>query len=215
MKLTARPVIALALCAGLAGVTGLTSASAAPKPVCNLVTDVKGDAKGPTAAVNEPALDILSADVASNAKKITGVIRVLKLAETTANYPLGITWRVNFTIGDTSYGMYAISDRSGVVGQTSFTDPTTGSGTIAQTATTAVLDMVKNEVRISTSTTAFAGRVNVKPGTKLEALDAVTGGIFQFATPAVSGNLRYASVDDTTGGSDYTAGTASCVTPGK
>lgn len=216
MSIRLRPVLALALCAGLVGGLGLTSASAALKPVCNLLTDAKGDATGGTGAANDPVMDIISADVASNAKKITAVLRVQKLAATSVNYPLGISWRVSFTIADTNYTMSALSDRSGVASQTSYSDPTTGQGTIARAPTTAVLDTAKNEVRITASVVAFGDRVNVKPGTAVTALSATTVGIFQLpVNPVVNGNLRYATADTATGGSDYKAGTASCVVVGK
>ena len=214
MSIRLRPVLALALCAGLAGATGLGTASAAAQS-CNLVTDDKGDAKGAAGAVSDPVVDILSADVASNAKKITAVIRVEKLAATSANYSLGITWRANFTIGDTTYAMSAISDRSGVVGQTSYSDPATGQGTIAGSAV-AVLDMAKNEVRITSSTVGFADRVNIKPGTAVTDLNVLTGGIFQSPkNPVVNFNLRYASADTATGGKTYKAANPSCVAVGK
>ena len=216
MSVRFRPLIALALCAGLAGGLGLTSASAAAKPVCNLLTDPKGDATGDAGAANDPVMDIISADVASNAKKITAVLRVQKLAATSVNYPLGISWRVNFVIGDTTYTMSAISDRSGLAAQTSYADPTTKQGTIARAPTTVVLDTAKSEVRITASAVAFGDRVNVKPGTLVTGLGALTVGIFQLPTnPVVNGNLSYTTADTATGGKDCLAGTASCVVVGK
>lgn len=211
MKLTARPVIALVLCAGLAGATGLTAASAAPKPVCNLVTDAKGDAGGPSGQNNDPVADIITSDVGTDAKRITAVVRVQKLAASSANYPYGLSWRLNFTIADTTYFMSAISDRSGVVGQTGFTDPATGQGTISGAAT-AKLDLAKNEVRITSNVTNFANRVNIKPGTALTALNSVTGAIAQVQGV---GNLRYPTLDTAQGTTDYKAATRSCVPVGK
>lgn len=211
MSIRLRPVLALALCAGLVGGLGLTSASAAPKPVCNLVTDPKGDAGGPTGANNDAAMDIVSADIATNAKKVTAVIRVQKLAATSTNYPQGLSWRLNFSVGDAKYFISAISDRDGVVGQSGYTDPTSGQGTIAGAAI-ATLDEKKNEVRITSSSTAFAGQINLKVGTVISELGAVTGAIAQ--VPGV-GNLRYPTLDTTTGGEDYKGGTASCVVVGK
>jgi hypothetical protein len=70
MKLV-RPVVAVATLACLAG--GVT-ANAATKPVCNLVVDDKGDGAGVLA--DSDGLDILSADIASDSKKITAVIRL-------------------------------------------------------------------------------------------------------------------------------------------
>lgn len=207
-----RLALATAVCASLAvPVTiGLSSASAAA-PACNLVTDAKGDAKGPSGANNDPVLDIVSGDVATNAKKITGVIRVDKLNESSANYPYGITWRLDFAIDDTRYFMSAISDRNGLIAQTGYTDPVSGSGTIAGAATV-VLDKRQNEVRITSSAQNFANRVNIKPGMKLSEPAARTGAIL--SVPRI-GNLRYPTVDTTDPGATYKAGSASCVAVGK
>lgn len=209
MKLTARPVIAIALAAGL-GFGGLSAAQAAPR-VCNLVTDVKGDAGGPTTANNDAAADIVSSDLATDKKKITAVIRVQKLATSSTNYPYGLSWRLNFTVAGEKYFMSAISDRNGVVGQTGYTDPATGQGTIAGGAT-AVLDLAKSEVRITSMVSGFATRANIKPGTMVDEINSVTGAIAQ--VPGV-GNLRYPTLDTATGTTPYKAATASCVKPGK
>ena len=203
-----RPLLALTLCAGLAGATGLGTASAAA-PVCNLITDAKGDATGPTTANNDPALDITSSDIASDGKKVTVVIRVAKLAKSSPNYPYGISWRMNFTAGDVKYFLSSISDRSGVVGQSGYTDETGGHIAGAAIAT---LDEAKNEVRISSSVLGFAGKGNLKPGTVFSELNSVTGAIAQ--VPNV-GNLRYPTLDTAAGSTDYKGGVKSCVKPGK
>lgn len=207
-----RRTLATAACVSLAVPVGLSLPNAAAAaPACNVVTDAKGDAKGPSGANNDPVLDIVSGDVATNAKKITGVVRVDKLNESSANYPYGLTWRIDFTIDDTTYFMSAISDRNGLLAQTGYTDPVSGSGTIAGAATV-VLDKSKNEVRITSSVQNFANRVNIKPGMKLTAPAARTGAILSI--PSV-GNLRYPTVDTTDPGTTYQAGSASCVPVGK
>src|SRR5262245_27463636 len=55
-----------------------------PKPVCNLVTDPAGDASllaGASGQGYDASLDIISADVASDGKTITAVVRVKTLAK--------------------------------------------------------------------------------------------------------------------------------------
>ena len=78
----------LAAGAAVSLLLGMSAADAAekkkPKPVCNLVKDLKSDATdNGTNAVktpNDPNLDIVTADVASNSKTVTGVIRLTALA---------------------------------------------------------------------------------------------------------------------------------------
>src|SRR5687768_14584060 len=92
----------LGLMAATVGVAG--AAPAKPKPVCNLVQDAKDDtfaaryqetagAYGP----QESSLDIVSADLASDAKTLTGVLRVQSLAAAPATSPGGASYDINFT----------------------------------------------------------------------------------------------------------------------
>jgi hypothetical protein len=68
-----RRIALLGVLAVAAPVTGGTASSAAPPP-CRIVTDPSGDeAYAPT---HLPSLDIVSADLSSNATTLTGVVRV-------------------------------------------------------------------------------------------------------------------------------------------
>ena len=71
MKLSRRPVVALALTTALAGLGTLPSASAAVP--CDLVKDPMGDA---VVLTDQPGMDIVSADMATTAKTVTMVIRL-------------------------------------------------------------------------------------------------------------------------------------------
>src|SRR3982751_4828473 len=84
------------------GIGAASTASAKPakakavKPVCNLVQDAKGDA----GANNIPGADgddIVSADVASDATTLTGVIRLAALQANDPQAPFGRNYSVLFT----------------------------------------------------------------------------------------------------------------------
>ena len=207
MSIRLRPALAAALVVTVA-CTGIASAAtkkAAPKPVCNLVQDPKGDADVAGGAGNDDTLDIVSSDIATKGKLVTAVVRVTKASTTSTNYPYGISWRLNFSVGDAQLFLSAISDRSGVVGQYGYTD-TTG-GHIGGDAT-AVVDTAANEIRITTPLSSFADQATIKPGVVLSKLNSVTGAIAQVSGV---GNLRFPTVDTAAGDKTYTAGAPSCV----
>lgn len=201
-----------------------SQASAVAKS-CNLVKDPKGDADVrveetlpgagtqtvATGQGNDPALDIITADIVSDAKRITAVVRVPKVSKTSAIYPYGATWRVNFSADGADLAIYAISDRDGVVGSYSFTD-TTG-GHILGSDGKVVFDTKKSEIRITVPLAGFAAEATIKKGTAITEMSAMTGAILQ--VPGV-GNLRFPTVDTTAVSSaKYTAGAGSCVTVNK
>jgi hypothetical protein len=214
-----RPALVLAACAAVAA-SGV--ASAAPKPVCNLVTDAKGDTfaaryqdtihelggpglYGPA----EPALDILSVDVASNGKTITAVVRVDKLAKNASSAPGGLAFRVQFASeAEDDENMYLNAATDG-------TKDTFTAGTRAITANLStkladvkgVFDLAKNEIRISAPVSVFAAQ-GVKSGAVLN-LD------FDQTASRQLAEGRAAFADVATGGSTYKVGTPSCVKVGK
>ena len=110
-----------------------------PKPVCKLVTDRSGDAKGTGTALTTPSsdanLDIISADVATNATTLTGVVRVSKLATSDSTAPAGWQYQVVFSVG-------GYTDTVEVVVGPSGTSWNGGKGT-------GKIDAAKKEVRIS------------------------------------------------------------------
>jgi hypothetical protein len=133
-----RPVILSTLALGV--VAG-GSALAAPRPVCNLVSDTEGDGKQrffaqeATAPTSSPYLDIVNVDVATGKKEVVGVIK-LKSAETTSDpttmLPPGIKWSMSFKIGNTNHSFTLT--RTTAAGSSRPTDTATASigGTIVQ-----------------------------------------------------------------------------------
>jgi hypothetical protein len=202
---------------GVALVAAGGAVAAPAKVACNLVTDAKDDtfllrsqdgagAFGP----QEDAADIVSADVASDAKNITGVIRVKSLAAAPSTAPGGLSYDINLTSSATDLPLYirAIVPSSGAptaeagsresVVVTSISVPL-GSGTV-------VVDKAKNEVRFSFPVALFDSVGGLKPGTKLNFGDVTTGR---------AAGSRAVFADVAVEGKTYAAGTKSCVVPGK
>ena len=198
---------ARALRLAVTAATGLSllaagGAVAAPKPVCNLVSDAAGDVMLPSAA-----LDVVSADIATDAKKLTGVIRVAKLANSDGTAPTGFAYNFRFKVAGSPTQFYLLaSNVPSPIGQTTFEY-----GTIELNRLTplgdakGVLDLAKNEVRV-TAPTAL-GPVTVKPGTKIVDLQAITQRRFVVLLSTADSTV----IDEKR---TYTAGTPSCVKPG-
>ena len=220
------------LAASLLVAAGTVAATAAPaaKPVCNLVVDEKGDA----VYNNVPGADgddIVSADVASDAKTITAVLRTAALPASDPQAPLGRGYFVLFTAPG-SQDLLFLSARTYPQG-TQFVygyqaaDPNTGVNTSYTLGTaTGVVDSAKAEVRMSAPIKAFVDGAKAKlaKGAKLSGLAAQTyriagQGIVPSQTP-VPGGPRVPlggllmPFDDAAGGS-YVMGSKSCVVVGK
>ena len=214
----------------LLGCAGVATAAPKAKPVCNLVADAKGDAS----YNNVPGADgddIVSADVASDATTITGVLRVAGLSAQDPQAPLGRNYEVLFTAPG-SADLLFLSARTYPQG-TKFiygyqsADPTSGVTTNYMLGdATGVVDTAKGEVRISTTIKSYVDGAKAKlaPGAKLAGLtaevDRIVGqGFVPSQSPAPGaprvplGGLLL-PFDDAAGGK-YVMGTPSCVAVGK
>lgn len=208
MKLS-RPTLALALGASLVFVGSAGAAVKKPAPVCNLVIDDKGDAKGLLSVSNNPTWDIVSADVATDKTMLTTVVRVDKLSKTTADDPAGSMWRYDFTVDGIRLYTQAAAAFSGDVFTAGYTDTTSHS--FASSGATGVFDTAKNEVRVSVPLATFAAKAVIKAGTKLSVHKASAGDYI-----AVPGALSFSpTADSAEGAKDYVGGAASCVAVGK
>lgn len=208
MKLV-RPVVAVVVGAGLV-LAGSAGAAVKKPPVCNLVTDPAGDANGfvvtGTPLPSDDFLDIVSADIASDAKNLTAVIR-LKAVGADSTAPTGGTVYFNFTIGDSKSYVAAVLDGKG--GATFSAGDFTGTPGRKQLAeATGFVDAKTKEIHITAPANTWSA--SIKSGVKLSALGVLAqryiGGAGVGFTP---------TADDSVSEKIYTAGTKSCVTPGK
>lgn len=205
-----------------AGVLGLVAsagiAGAAPKPVCNLLEDAKGDTfllrTQDTAGVfgpQENSLDIVSGDLGSDGKTLTGVLRVEKLATTAATSPVGLSFRLQFSLpGAEDSNLYMTANL--VAGAQSFAvgvrDALTNTSTKLADAK-GVFDLDKSEVRISAPLSVFKPAADIKKGTKL----TFAGWDQTSSRPSGAGPSVFADVARSE--KTYVVGDATCVPVGK
>jgi hypothetical protein len=210
------------------------AAVAAPKvaPACNTITDPAGDtfavrsqdaegAYGP----QDDSLDVISGDLASDGKVVTAVIRIKKLSRTVQTSPTGLTASLGFLIGgsDTVVRLYAVlasgqADRFDVSATASDAVPNTPSTYVGQA--TGVVDLAKNEVRITAPAALLAPYGALKPGTPLFPNEAESATVSR-AVPAITStpgqpmSTRGPFADIAAGGKAIKVGAPSCVVPGK
>lgn len=209
--LTASLVLALAT-------TGTASAKPkAPKPVCNLVTDGKNDTFAlrtqtslGTYGPQEDALDIVSMDIASNAKTVTGVIRVLGLGATPRTSPYGTSYEIEWTVPGSDNHYYFAAARTVKDGDTFSAGYRSGSLNTATKLADATgrFDVEHNEIRVSTPVATFNGQgKGMQPGVKIS-----FGGLDQTASRNAGVSVF---ADVASSGAVYLTGAPSCVVPGR
>ncbi len=208
----ARVVLTATVC-GLLAATGV-AAQAAPKkaaPACNLVVDAKGDATqfyvlGDGSVPNEPAADILSADIATNGKQMTTVLRIDKLAKSSSASPLGFVWYVYFDVDGITFFTQTKADPTGDTYSLGYLDPTGIRSAVADPAATGVIDTDKNEVRVTFNLSQLEPQAKLKTGGKITGIRGLTN------RSAIRIVLQS---DEAIGAKSYVEGTPSCVTVGK
>lgn len=210
-----RRVIALAAVAGVALTSAPAFAASKPKvkPMCNQVTDDAGDPyivrQAPSQTQAEDALDILSADTATNGSSMTVVIRVKKLADPPTTSPTGATYQMTFNVGDEA-ALYYVAVSTGPSGLYSEFGTREQLPAVTSVATvlgnpTAKLDMAKNEIRATFPLSLFGSVKLIKGKTKIAPVETTAG-------RGAHGKGVFA--DDAVGGKNYVAGSLSCVKVG-
>ena len=208
-------------------------AEAAPKakPSCMTITDPKGDtfairsqdaqgAYGP----QEDALDITSADLASDGKVVTAVIRLASMSRAIATSPQGFTVGLDFRIGSSSdvVRLQGVAvqggDRFEVSAKAADALPNVPSTFVGEA--TGVVDEKAGEVRIHAPAALLEPHGAVKAGTKLtpneaESATASRGVPAITSTPGAPMTTRGPFADIAAGGKTIAVGAPSCVVPGK
>lgn len=183
---------------------------------CPLITDRSGD--GPAAVGNEDSLDILSADISSDAKAVTAVFRVKGFPAVSPGTPQGRHYYLlfntlkpaakmflNVTLFNGGAARYAWGSVSPVdpLGALILYDD--GNYGLLRPAS-GVIDTAKKEIRVTAPVADMAKVGNVKPGSTLSRISAETFysiGFFIFDS------------DVATAKSAYVAGSPGCVPTGK
>jgi hypothetical protein len=202
-----RAAFAALLCASVAIGGSALAAPAKAGPVCNLVVDDKGDtASAPFPASD--AIDITSADIASDGQTLTAVLRVAKYTPNETATIYGKRYIVAFE-GAGLKPMYLTALDYPVGVSYNFGEVTTGTTGPTYTSTgtaKGAIDAAKGEIKISVSAAdlAAASFGKLAQGGVLKGINAVT---FRRV-----GNQLFPG-DDASTAKKYTVGTPSCVTP--
>ena len=212
--MSARPLrllLAGSLAVSLAAAGG---ALAAPAPSCNLMTDPTGDASFLDTVPNDASLDIVGADVATDAKQLTGVLRVDKFSALSPTSPLGRGYYVLFNAPKAEFPIYLnVQITPDVTRYTWGTLETLPSGNgryTKQGDATGVVDAAKSELRITVPLAAIGAVTKLAKGTKLSNLTASTTSVIG---TSASGGL-VATIDEASSSKPYFVGSPSCVKPG-
>lgn len=245
MRVRTAVVAALAVAVAVSGEANASphkaKAKPKPKPVCNVITDPAGDSPFDPLGTQSSKMpqdangDILSADLASNAKYLTAVIRVKSLASPDTTFPEAHFYMVSWTVPGHSSPVYlgATVDpnpASAAYGpQYVFGDGGTVSAkgiglvsyyNIASAAVRGKVDTAKKTITLSVPISALSSYGKFTPGNKFTGLEAssqalINGPVLPTNVPAVGGSIAWGWQEDVADVSkDYTAGTPSCVTPG-
>lgn len=194
--MSTRKLLALAAIAPL--VLGVAAADAAakkpaPKPVCKLLTDGAADATGTGTTVagpNDPNLDLVSVDVATNATTLTAVIRLTAFGSNGDTSPYGRAYDVAYVVNGKSTTLRSVIGPAATTWANGL-----GTGSV-----------VGNEIHVHVPLAKLP--VPLKPGTKLTDLGATS---YRW----VAGTDAVVSVSDrANGGKPYVAGYPSCVKVG-
>jgi len=223
--------VLLASSLAVVGCAGLAAAAPKAKPVCNLITDAKGDAQYNGAVPGADGDDIVSADLATDATTVTGVVRVAALSTPDPQAPLGRNYTVLFTAPKSGDLMF-MSARTYPQGMKyvygyQAVDPNTGVNTnYALGDATGAVDTTKGEIHISVPIKGFVDGAKAKlaPGAKLAGLsatvDRIVGQGFVPSQSPAPGAPRvplggFLLPFDDAAGTSYIMGTPSCVAVGK
>lgn len=210
------PALRTAAALGLIGALAVGGAAqaapkkAAVKPVCNQIVDDKGDATvGPLP--NDANLDVTSADVASNGKVVTAVIRLASFSDTDTQSPLGRTYYFGFNVPGADNQVFLSVGVDPILGTSYDYGDLEGNlyTSKASSDATGSVDAAKATLTV-TAPASLGGLAQLKPGVKLSNLEVKSTALI-----GVAGSGLVETVDKATGAKPYSVGVASCVPLGK
>jgi hypothetical protein len=207
-------------------VVGVVPASAAPaKPkACNLIVDDKGDSAA-SAVPGDESVDILSGDLASNAKTVSGAIRLSKLTNPNPQAPFGQVYFILFSVKGSPDTLTLSATLSPAGTQFKYgyegVDPNTGVNT-SYTLGDAQGTVSGNEIRIWADIAKFPQAKLIKPNVKTTLLEAEARRMYgqRFVPSQEAGGVRVplggvTLVFDEAAGKSYYFGQSSCLPVGK
>jgi hypothetical protein len=208
---------------------GLTVPAAAAKPPCRLIPDDAGDASwgddAPGGGIpGSAADDVLSADLASDGRTLTAVLRLAALPPQDPEAPLGRRYLVHMAPAGAKSLIYLGATR-GPLGTTFdygyLTVDAGGTSTMPLGRGTGRFDDARREVHVSAPTSGFRSRGTIRRGTHLVSPTAVvqrqlvTGALPNVPLAGATVPLgTLGLVFDRAQGRTYVVGTPTCVRVG-
>jgi hypothetical protein len=225
MKIRATVLIVALLPLG-AATTALAATKPTAKPVCQIIKDAAGDAEYNGAVPGADGDDLTSADIASDGKKITAVLRMAAVSANDPAAPLGRGYFITFGAKGSDNDLF-LSARTYPTGTKfiygySAPDPKTGKNTTYTIGeATGSFSPENKEVRITAPNAAFAPAGTKLPKNTKLLTPAAT--IYRIAGQGLVPSQEVAGTrvpigglllpfDDATG-KNYVVGSASCVKP--
>jgi hypothetical protein len=203
---------------------GLAPAAGAVPRSCRVVTDAAGD-ENVWGLTGDGDLDVVSADIATNATYLTAVVRTATLRDVDTDSPTGRAYYVELWIGGTGFGVFGATSPDGTGG---YVAKVTGRPGGTSTTSRMIglpnvrLDVARREVRMTVPLAVFTPVLRI---TKGMVLSNVMVSSSRYAGPAsdrhttpdgsaaLAGGIAL-EIDATAHNGRYVAGTPSCVTPG-
>jgi len=197
-----------------------TALAASPAPAttyCRLLVDPPHDETFqklvPSGTLGDyPDYDAVGADVATDARKMTLVVRLR--AVTPMSAPFGAYYRLTFWVGEAEYALQVERFPDGATARVSTWQVTGGSVATPTTfaTPTPVVDVAHGELRATIALSAFPKETKVRRGTLIRLQQVST--VMYVGTPAAHpfGNGMDTGTD---GPAVYHAGASSCVRVGR
>jgi hypothetical protein len=156
MMRTVRAGIALAVVAGV--LAAPLAQAARPRPVCDLVTDSAGDVIATAPGVDNGDYDIRSADVATDGRQLTAVIRLTSLAPEDPASAVARDYEIDFTANGKTFGLMASLLTGGADFEAVALDTSKPGGNIGTDLgrITGVVDTTRHEIRMTAKLAIFA-----------------------------------------------------------
>lgn len=208
----------------LAALLAVPAPSFAAGRSCGLVTDPRGDTGRLVPSVENQLpnddLDIVSADVGTDKRTVTVVVRTVAVSQVAPASPTGRVYGFRFTVGRDRYQMIAAITPDAVTSEVSRRGPGDFYNPIGNG--TAVVDAAAREIRVSAPIGMFRTPLTtLATGSRLTGLEAFTsrrvgdGGVaVRLPVNRVASMGAWGedlAADEATSTATYVAGTPSCV----
>jgi hypothetical protein len=216
-----RTVTAGLLAAGLLAAPVATAAGP-NKPACDQVKDARGDVLVTEPGVDNGDYDITSADIATNKKLITVVIRLTSLAAEDPSSPMARDYEFDFSANGHAFDLSASLLTGGADFRAAVYDRSTPGGRVGSDLgrVTGIIDVRRHEIRMTAPLSLFAPYASFKQTYVDHLAVSSARAVGQDGVASPDGRVTVGSqstavvVDDASSQARYMPGARTCVSIG-